>query len=66
MNRDKLQEIKSNPDKPKAKDKMTEVLKLWKRSEGKKTWKKVYQAVKKLRNYALAQKIESKGLENEG
>lgn len=65
VNHDKLQEIKSNPDKPKAKDKMTKVLKLWKKSKGKKIWKEVYQAVEKVRNYALAETIKSKGLDNE-
>ena len=63
---DELQAIKANPDRPTVTQYMTEVLELWRKSTGKKTWYEVYQAVKKLRNYALAEKIESKGLENEG
>ena len=62
---DELQAIKTNPDRPTVTKHMTEVLELWRKGKGKKTWNEVYQAVKKLRNYALAEKIESKGLENE-
>ena len=66
MNYAKLQEIKSNPDKPTVTTSMAAVLERWKKSTGKKTWNEVYQAVKKLHNYALAEIIKSKGLENEG
>ena len=63
---DTIQEIKQSYHRPTAKEKMTEVLWLWRYSKGKKTWGVVHNAVKQLKNMALAEIIERKGLNNEG
>ena len=56
----KIKEIRT------TREKMTEVLWLWRDSKGKKTWGIVHNAVKQLKNMALAEIIERKGLNNEG
>ena len=61
-----LQEIKHSYRRPTINEKMTNILWLWRYSKGKKTWYVVHNAVKRLRNYALAEIIELKGLNNEG
>ena len=66
---EKLEEIETNPGKPTVRDKMTEVLLLWRGKEmkGKKTWCVVRDAAKQLHNLALAEEIElSKDLTMEG
>ena len=58
---EKLEEIECNPGRPTARDKMTEVLLLWRGKEikDKKTWGVVRDAAKQLQNIALAENIES-------
>ena len=66
---EKLEEIESDPGRPTARDKMTEVLLLWRGKEikDKKTWGVVHNAVEQLQNMALAEEIEScKDLTKEG
>ena len=55
---DTLQQIKSNPERLSVRNKMTSVLNEWKKAKGVKTWRVIYDAVKKLNNIALAERIQ--------
>ena len=61
-----IEAIKQNPNRPNVKTKMRAVLQLWKASRGEKTYRVVYNSVKQLGNYALAEKVKKKGLDNKG